>query len=165
MISKSTGATRRIRRASRLARRLMPSDGDLTGFLENLGRHRGRPLTLIEDQTPQSLGRSGLCLMTDEADYILVEAAAGPSRRATIICHEVSHLLLGHGGDSPLDIAEDLAPDLEPGLVARMLARHSYASPAEQEAEVVATMVVAERTRRQQAVQRATGDFKTERMS
>ena len=164
MSSGTATPRRRIRRTLRLARRLMPSDGDLAGFLHNLSRHRRRPLTLIEDDTSRSLGRSGLCLVTDKADYIFVEPATSPSRRATIICHEISHLLLGHEGDSLAGVASDLAPDLEPGLVARMLARHSYTSPAEEEAEIMATMLVAEHTRRQHAASRTTGDFRVERL-
>jgi len=155
---------RKIRRAARLARRLMPSDGNLDGFLTNLGQRRGRPLTLVEGQMSQALGRSGLCLMTNEADYILIEPDTSPSRRATIICHEVSHLLLGHEGESSAGIAASLAPDLAPSLVARMLARHSYGTPEEEEAEVMATVLVTEYTRRQRAGQLTTGDFRAERL-
>lgn len=154
----------KIRRAVRLARRLMPSDGDLNGMLVNLSRHRSRPLTLIEGPASGSLGRSGLCLVTDEADYILLEPGASPSRRATIICHEVSHLLLGHEGGSSSELAASLAPDLSPSLVARMLGRHSYVTLEEKEAEVTATLLVTEHVRRQRAVQLASGDFRTERI-
>jgi hypothetical protein len=155
---------RMIRRAVRLAQRLMPSDGDLDGLLANVSRHRGRPLTLLEGSMSRSLGRSGLCLITDDADYILLEPRTSPSRRATIICHEVSHLLLGHEGDSSSDITTRMAPDLDPSLVARMLARHSYMTLEEEEAEVMATLLVTEHVRRQQAARLTSGDFRTERI-
>lgn len=152
-----------MRRALRLARRLMPSDGNLEGLVRNVGLHRGRPVLLQEMSVPGV--SSGLVVAFDHADCILVAKTSGPSRRDAIVCHEVAHLLLEHTGDTATsDLLADLAPNLSADLVARMLARHAYDTPEEREAETMATMLVAERRKRALATEHVSTGTSTSRM-
>lgn len=141
--------SRRVAAVVRLAKRLMPADGDLEGFLENLGRHRGRPIHLL----PQSLGgraTSGLWIPGRHADFFVVDQPTTPSRRAAIVCHEAGHMLLEHRADASASAAVTaVAPDLSPALIARTLARHAYGTAEEAEAEAVGTVLGAEHARRQ----------------
>lgn len=145
--------TRRDRHVSgvvRLAKRLMPVDGDLQGLLENLAEYRGREIHVLTRQFGGQ-STSGLWLAADRADYLVIDDPTTPSRRAAIICHEVAHILLGHeaqaeGGPAVPHVA---APDLSPELIARAMARHSYADAVEAEAEQTATLIGAEHWTRQ----------------
>lgn len=140
-----------ISTAIRLAKRLMPDDGDLEGFLEALSAHRRRPIRLLAKQFGGD-GVSGLWLATASTDYLVFDEHSNPARRVAVICHEVGHMLLGHRTDAALAaLVNEVAPDLSPGLVARALARHAYDSTIENDAERVATAVGFEHTRRQAA--------------
>lgn len=143
--------SRHISSAVRLAKRLMPADGDLPGLLANLAVYRGREVHVL---TREFGGQptSGLWLATEHADYLVIDDPTTPSRRAAIICHEVAHILLGHhgqaGGASAV-LPSMAAPDLSPELIARAMARHSYADEAEADAEQTATLIGAEHWTRQ----------------
>ncbi len=56
-------------------------------------------------------------------------------------CHEVSHLLLGHHGVLT-DLVSALAPSLDPTTIDALLARQSYDTVHEQEAETLAGMIL-----------------------
>lgn len=127
----------------------MPADGDLAGFLERLGKHRGRPIRIL----PQKLGggrpTSGFWLPAEHADYLVVDQPTTPSRRNAIVCHEVAHMLLGHEPDTASGAIAAAAPDLSPELVTRALGRHGYATDDEAEAEQLGTLIGAEQLRLQ----------------
>lgn len=141
---------RRISRATRAALQLMPDDGDLDTLLQNLARHRGRPLAVV-DHDPRVDGLpSGVWVDATDRDLILVEAGVGPSRRALIISHEIAHMMLGHEGDCATlsDLVQNAAPDLSPALIERVLHRDKHSSDAENDAEEVATLIAVEHSRR-----------------
>lgn len=143
---------RRVRQTARLARRLMPSDGDLDVWLQNLGEHRKRPIRLIIQPLGAGTGLSGMCVVRDDADYIVLDAAGSPSRRALVLAHEVAHLLLEHDGKAATSqVVAQVAPDLSPGLISRVLTRDGYDSFEEQDAEELATLLAVEHARRQRA--------------
>ncbi|MFG2723196.1 regulator component [Streptomyces sp. NPDC048416] len=107
---------------------------------------RGRPLVLRE--LPKEAALSGVCglwLGTDAADYIFYEARTAPLHREHIILHEIGHVLCDHRRDIAAR-AEGLAAgplpdDLQPQLVKRLMARSSYTSSEEQEAEMIASLI------------------------
>ena len=142
-------SSRRVTSAARLAKRLMPIDGDLDGLLDALSQERGRPIRVL----PQKFaGRptSGLWLPTKRADYLVIDEPTTPSRRSAIICHEVAHILLGHTPKiTTSEVIASAMPDLSPELVARTLARHAYASEDETNAEKLGTLIGAEHWSRQ----------------
>ena len=148
----SRHSSRRVRATARLARRLMPPDGDLDVWLQNLGQHRNRPIRLIVQTLAPGSGLSGMCLVRDDADYVVLDAAASPSRRALVLAHEVAHLLLEHDGEAASsEVVAQVAPDLSPGLISRVLTRDGYNSVDEQDAEELATLLAVEHARRQRA--------------
>ncbi len=89
-------------------------------------------------------GACGLWLGTEEADYVFYEARTAPVHREHIILHEIGHVLCDHhrivtdGDDGP---AARLLGDPHPGLVRRLMARTSYTTTEEQEAEMIASLI------------------------
>jgi hypothetical protein len=128
----------------------IPDPFDLYGFCESIAKHRGRPLTLLP--LPIPAGEEcpfGLWIETGAGDFVLHEAGTSPLHRDQIVLHELAHMLLGHGAGTVLDgipLSETL-PDLDPAVVLRMMARHTYDSVEEQEAEDLASLILERTTR------------------
>ncbi|GLY75852.1 hypothetical protein [Actinoallomurus iriomotensis] len=129
----------------------LPRPFDVHAFCERLGRDRGRPLSLLVMDLPPD-APCGLWVSTEERDYIVYERATTPLHQEHIILHEVAHLLCGHVEGAGLgdEHARRLFPSLSPGTVRRVLGRGAYSSEEEQEAELLASMILqrAGRTRR-----------------
>jgi hypothetical protein len=90
-------------------------------------------------------GLSGAWVATDTADYVLVDANASPWHRDLIGLHEISHVLCGHGasGSRLRELVVALVPNLGDVTVQRVLGRHSTSSRDEQEAELMACLILA----------------------
>ncbi|EFL09476.1 predicted protein [Streptomyces sp. AA4] len=121
----------------------LPDPCDVLTLRDKVSSDRNRPIRLVPLDMHGS-GLSGLWLETDEADLVVYEATAGVQHRNHIIAHEFSHMLCGHiSTDAMTDQAAKLLfPDLDPALVRRMLGRGGYADSDEQEAEIVATILL-----------------------
>ena len=140
---------RRISKAARAALQLMPEDGDLDKLLQNLAQQRGRPITVVENDQADSSLPSGLWIQSVNGDILMVEAGAGPSRRAVILSHEIAHMVLGHDGDGAVsDLVMQAAPDLDAALIERVLHRDRHTTGDENDAEEVATLIAVEHGRR-----------------
>ncbi|MFK4146485.1 regulator component [Streptomyces sp. NPDC004065] len=131
-----------------------------TAILRDLGVHRslsfdavcarvqqlrGRRLVLRElPEQAAVAGACGLWLGTDDADYVFYEARTAPLHREHIILHEIGHVLCDHhrGGTSgdgrPIT---GILDGLQPHLVRRLMARTSYSTAEEQEAEMIASLI------------------------
>jgi len=132
------------RRARTLVESLdLPAPCDLVTLRDKVSAERNRPIRLVPLAMHGS-GLSGLWLETDDADLVVYEATTGAQHRNHIIAHEFSHMLCGHTSTEAVtdQAATLLFPDLDPGLVRRMLGRGGYADRDEQEAEVVATIMM-----------------------
>lgn len=133
----------RERCESRLASVPIPIPFDLTAFCTDLGRTRGRPITVVliamDARSP-----SGLWLSGTTADYIVCEQATTPLHRTHIALHEIGHLLCGHqpGGPGTGAHLDRLFPHLAPSLVRSALARTSYSTDEESEAEMLASLIL-----------------------
>lgn len=129
----------------------LPRPFDVRTLCADLGRRRGRLVELVEMTLPPG-APSGLWLSTGERDYIVYEHATSPLHREHIILHELSHMLCGHTSPSALgeERVSRLFPRLDPGMIRRVLGRAGYSSEEEQEAEMLASMILrrAERYRR-----------------
>ncbi|GAA1945608.1 ParH-like protein [Kitasatospora viridis] len=121
----------------------LPDPFDVTGFIRLLAARRGRPIELIPVTARPQLP-CGLLVTTDRADCILYLADTTPLHQQHILLHEAAHLLCGHHEDpgTRLSAAEALLPNLSGALVQRVLGRTVYAEPQEQEAELVASMIL-----------------------
>jgi hypothetical protein len=123
----------------------LPVPFTVDAFCVNLGSARGRPVRLraipVEVDAP-----CGLWVSTDEADYVFHQAGTSPLHQEHIILHELAHMIFDHtrGGDSSDDLRRELFPDLDPDVVSRVLARTSYDSLQEQQAETLADLIGAQ---------------------
>jgi hypothetical protein len=95
---------------------------------------------------------------TNAGDYIFYESQTSALHQEHIILHEVGHLLCEHPAASVSrdEISELLLPDLDPAMIQRVLGRTCYPVWAEQEAEIIASLILAkvERQRRESALSR-----------
>jgi hypothetical protein len=87
---------------------------------------------------------TGMCLSTRATDYIFYEAITGSLHQQHIVLHEIGHLLWEHqtamtGTEQALQL---LLPSLDPRVVIRMLRRGDCTGLIEQQAELVATLIM-----------------------
>ncbi|WP_333770418.1 ParH-like protein [Streptomyces sp. IBSBF 2435] len=116
---------------------------DIADFIRTLAAHRGRPIELVPVTDRPNLP-CGLLVTTADADYILYAADTTPLHQHHILLHEAAHLLCGHQDDGATlsSAARTLMPALPPALVERVLGRTVYTEPQEQEAEIVASLIL-----------------------
>jgi hypothetical protein len=132
------------RRCRRLARSLpLPVPFDLDRFIEAVSAERGRRIDVIAMTTTPN-APCGLLATTDEVDYILYADDTSPLHRQHILLHEIAHLLCGHHTAPPTARVEagGLLDQLPPALVNRVLGRTVYSQPQEQEAELLASLIL-----------------------
>lgn len=131
-----------------LARLDLPDGCGIATLMEHLSADRGRPIRLV----PLSLGVKtpcGMWLATDTFDVIIVEAETSRLHQDHIIAHELAHMLCHHRDSAGFDTAtmRELMPHLDPGRVREMMGRTSYSTTEEQEAEIVASLILERVTR------------------
>lgn len=129
----------------------LPRPFDVRTLCARVGQRRGRPIALLGMALPPD-GPAGLWISTDRGDYIVFENTTSPLHQEHIILHELGHLLLGHAGAAGLSDAQvrRMFPELNADVVRRVLGRGGYSTEEEQEAEMLASMIVrlADRHRR-----------------
>lgn len=120
----------------------IPQPFDLGRFLAHVERRRNRRIFLHPFTSGPGIP-CGLWLGTARADHIFHESATSPWHRTHITLHEVAHMLLDHGGGgSRHGLGRLLAPDVDPALVRLILGRSTYTTAEEQEAEMMASMIL-----------------------
>jgi hypothetical protein len=127
----------------------IPVPFDAAELCRRLACGSGRAIRLVPLDLPPD-GPCGVWVSTAATEYIVYERRTSPLHQEHIILHEVGHLLCRHEatplvGDSA---ARLLFPHLDPGIVRRVLGRTHYTAVEEQEAELIASMIL-ERTHRQ----------------
>ncbi|HTI19423.1 MAG TPA: hypothetical protein VL652_00440 [Kutzneria sp.] len=132
----------RKRCAAELARLDLKPGAEIPDVIDQVGRQRGRPVRLVPFDLPVA-APEGFLIATGDEDFIVFERRAVPLYQRQIVLHEVAHLLFAHETETVL--AEDaiamMMPSLDPGLVKRVLGREHTNSVAEQEAELLASMM------------------------
>jgi hypothetical protein len=113
---------------------------DLDAVLELASLQRGRPVRLLP--ATMAVGSCGVWVVTDRGDYVFYEQSTSPLHHRHIILHELSHVLCGHGGGESATALAPLVPDLSAEVVERVMNRTSYSDAEEQEAEVLATLLL-----------------------
>lgn len=125
----------------------VPSPFDVEAFCTALSERRARRIHLC----PMTMGISpcGVWLALPGADYIFYEEGTTRLHREHIVLHELGHVLSDHVPTDVLDeeLVKALMPDLDFRMVQRVLGRTSYSAVEEQEAEMLASLVL-ERARR-----------------
>ncbi|WP_137813616.1 hypothetical protein [Gandjariella thermophila] len=109
----------------------------------------GRAIRLVPLNLPPD-GPCGIWVSTAGTEYILYERQTTALHQEHIVLHEVGHLLCRHEAAPMLDGAAFglLFPSLDPAMVHRVLGRTHYTAVEEQEAELIASMIL-ERAHRQ----------------
>ncbi|WP_305785980.1 hypothetical protein [Symbioplanes lichenis] len=134
------------RRCAALVRRLtratgLPAPFELAAFLAAYSEHfSGRPIELLAlapDEMPA--GVCGLWLAMAGRDVIGFPAGVGRTHRDHIVLHEVGHMLAGH---TSISGPAALLPDLDPEMVRAVLGRSVYDDVQEQEAELIASLIL-----------------------
>jgi hypothetical protein len=117
----------------------------LDAIRERVEELRGRPLVIRELPEQAAIaGACGLWLGTDDADYVFYEARTAPLHREHIILHEIGHVLCDHHRGITVrddELTDRLIGDPTPRLVKRLMARTSYTTAEEQEAEMIASLI------------------------
>ncbi|MFK8850350.1 hypothetical protein [Streptomyces sp. Ac-502] len=119
----------------------IPRPFELGAFLDRLAEQRGRPIHLEPQVTPPA-GPCGLWIATRRADYVFHDAATTALHRDHIVLHEVGHMLSGHSNLLSGEAAHALVPDLDPASVESVLGRSHYSDQDEQEAEMIASLIL-----------------------
>lgn len=132
----------RRRCAARLSELPLTYPFDLQALCEVLAARRGRPLCLYAARLG-GIG-SGLWLMAATGDCIFFERDTNPLHQQHIVLHELGHLIAGHRPGSVVDAAAPEEPfvGVDTPRVQAMLARSAYSRVEEQEAEMVATLLL-----------------------
>lgn len=136
-----------------LARELpIPVPWDREVFIENLARQRGRPIRLIATDTSAFTdGPCGLWVTRDDDDVVFHEAGTSEYHIDQIVCHEIGHMVLGHGrahqaaADATANLevlCRKLLPDIDPATVQSVLGRRDFMDDQEREAETFASLLM-----------------------
>ncbi|RHW43743.1 ImmA/IrrE family metallo-endopeptidase [Dermacoccus abyssi] len=106
---------------------LCPEDGLTDSLVANVSRRLGRQIKVVT--IPLPVGLSGVWTSTEQQELIALDAASSALRRRVALCHEIAHMVLGHGtdlegNDEPaLDMLRGALPDLDPRLIRQALFR------------------------------------------
>jgi len=140
---------------ARLAQITVPDPFTLETFCQAVAEHRDRPVRLHSIALAAPAQPFALWVGTDDADHIVVDAAATGWHRDHLACHEIGHMLFDHTTDQAVtdQAAALLLPDLDPAMIRKVLGRHAYGTQQEREAEMTATVVL------ERAGHRPTGRF------
>jgi len=157
----------------------VPDPFDLELFCRGLAEQRGRPLQIMP--LPQAVAGGGPCgawVATTCTDYLFYDPVTSPLHGDHIVLHEVGHLLAEHtaehgAGPQPgepnsqpgvvprpellLREPPSWLPDLSGEAVRHVFGRTTYSSPQEQEAEIIATLILERGSRRRVPAVTASG--------
>lgn len=129
-----------------LARQLpIPVPWNRDVFIENLASQRGRRIQLLPTDTSGfTESPCGVWLIRDDDDLILHEAESSDYHIDQIVCHEIGHMVLGHGrstqsasntDDPESQLCLKMLPDLDPTAVRKVLRRKLFVDDQERDAE------------------------------
>jgi hypothetical protein len=124
----------------------LPQPFSLELFLSQLESRRGRRIRLMPIQTHIALsGQCGLWIETEDVDFIFYDEDTTPFHQRLIIEHECAHIICadpesGMAAES-LKI-DELLPHLDPSLIQRVLGRDCYTDAQEEEAEMIASLIM-----------------------
>lgn len=109
-----------------------------------ISKTRGRPLQVVyQDIGPGEKMPCGVWVPLPRGDVVVVESRTSRPHQEHICLHELAHILCAHTGAKVLagGYLAKLLPDIAPEKVATVLARTSYDSEQEREAEAMATLL------------------------
>lgn len=121
----------------------LPDPWSAEEFVDLVAADRNRAIRLLPHQLSTG-DATGYALLRRIEDVIVVPTQATGSRRDTIICHELVHIVLDHAPHVTDDVQflSMLAPHCPPQLLERFLTRDGYDNVDERAAEIMATRLV-----------------------
>ncbi|MDG4830873.1 ImmA/IrrE family metallo-endopeptidase [Solwaraspora sp. WMMD1047] len=131
----------------------IPTPFDAAALCARVGDCLGQPIRLVGVPMPAG-APFGLTLFTDNGHIIAYEQGTSRVHQDHIIAHELGHVLLDHRSYAVDDetAAQLLMPTLRPAMVHQVLNRTgAYSRQEEQEAEMMATILLEEASRREEA--------------
>lgn len=143
------GGTRQLRREceARLDALGLRAPFDLSALVARVSEQRRRPLRLLplSAEVEEAGECSGLWVATESVDYVFATHAQSTQHRKLVTCHELSHIIFNHEPDAEMTDAEvkALFPTLAPNRVHMALRRTNYKDVVEQEAEMLASVILA----------------------
>jgi hypothetical protein len=122
----------------------LPAPFAVQVLADSIAAIRGRPIQLRPAAMPVD-GACGMWVSTPERDIIVYEQNTSGLHQEHIQLHELGHLLCGHRAGATIRAQDSrlLLPDLDPTVVIRSLQRTRFAVHEEQEAETVASLILA----------------------
>lgn len=122
---------------------LLPDPWSAEKFVSIVAADRRRAIRLLPHQLSTG-DATGYALIRRTGDVIVVPLNASGSRRDTIICHELVHIVMDHAPHVTDDVKflSMLAPHCPPELLERFLARDGYDTDVERAAEILATRLI-----------------------
>jgi hypothetical protein len=118
---------------------------DLNTFLDRLEQDRGRPIELVPFSATVPGALRGMWVGTDSVDLIYHEEATSLLHQDHIILHEIGHMVCNHTGanlSNAKQVRDLLRTEAVRGHVETVLGRGAYTAVEEQEAELVATLIL-----------------------
>lgn len=124
----------------------LPQGADIFALCQGLSRQRGRAVRVVPVELPDPQ-LYGIWFSTDDTDYIAYEKRTSRLHQEHIIAHELAHIIRGHrgigGGPGTEAGPGGLFPSLDPKVVRSMRPRAGYSDSDEQEAEAMASLLLA----------------------
>jgi len=132
----------RLRCEARLEELDLPVPFSARMLCSMLEDKRGRPIVLRP--VTSTAGPWGLWVALPGADLIFFEQATTPLHQEHIILHELCHLVCDHQAPTiaPAEVHQLLFPDLQIETIERVLRRAGYTGEEEQEAEILASLIL-----------------------
>ncbi|MBF6065970.1 hypothetical protein IU500_32980 [Nocardia terpenica] len=123
----------------------LPRPFSVQVLCDSIARQRRRRLYLhpLSEQSGEG-APCGMWIATDVADHIFYEQKTSSFHQDHIILHEIGHILCGHNVTRLVEQEYPLLADgtADEVLTRRALARTSYTTRQEQEAEMVASLIL-----------------------
>ncbi len=118
----------------------LPDPFSVPALCDAIAAQRGRTLYLHPLEKPAGVPDMpcGMWVATDVADHVFFEQQTSTFHQEHIILHELGHMICGH----TLPMLDEIDPADGPELVQQALRRTSYNTRQEQEAELVATLIL-----------------------
>jgi Zn-dependent peptidase ImmA (M78 family) len=142
---------RQLRRdcESRLAALGAPASWDIDELCDLVAEQINRRICRVP-VAMSAMHPCGFWVSTEHIDFIVYESETSRIHQEHIIAHELAHIICCHRGSTALtdESARLLFPDLDPDLVRDMLQRASYSDRQEQEAEMLASLIMERVTKR-----------------
>ncbi|MBW5486478.1 ParH-like protein [Streptomyces bambusae] len=114
-----------------------------------LSERRRRPIHLMPAAFPER-HLFGVWLDMEECDVVVFETSASASHKEHIIAHELAHIAFAHRGSVRLERTGPggTLPELDPAAARSILMRSRYSDEEEQEAETLASLILARAAKR-----------------